>query len=337
MPAQHSQPQPDHPPALSADPALSTLTGTEPACIAVFALTDTGRVREHNEDVYLVQHTGSWEETAEGAVQYAHAAREPLLLMVSDGMGGAAAGEVASRLAVETVRDHFARGDRFDPKRATAEMERALLGANRAVYQESCAGDGREGMGATATAALVLDGVLYLGQVGDSRAYLLRSGTLHPVSQDQSLVGMLVEAGQVTPEVARTHPQRHVLLQALGTREAVTPAIATLQLCRGDRLLLCSDGLSGFLQDEEIAAVLTGWPDPRPAAEELVRLANERGGEDNITVVLTDLGSDHLPAPHGCAVISERIRSYHFGEGERREEASSWKRPLRGLSRLFGR
>lgn len=225
------------------------------------ARSDVGSVREHNEDSYLV--------------------RTPLFV-VADGMGGHEAGEVASRIAVDTM-------EKLAPKSASPEaLATAVVAANEAVIEGARNGTGKPGMGTTLTAAYVCDKDIIIAQVGDSRAYLLRNGQLQRVTRDHSLVADLIEQGRLTEEEARFHPQRSVITRALGSDAHMQADIYTLQAEEGDRLLLCSDGLSSMVDDEEIEKALVEFPVPADACEALVDAALQSGGMDNVTVIVVD-------------------------------------------------
>lgn len=224
--------------------------------------TDIGCVRDHNEDSLIVA---------------------PPLFVVADGMGGHAAGEVASEIATTILADQA-------PKTPDAEaLGQAVEAANLAIIQAAEDGRGREGMGTTCTAAILEGERLVLAQVGDSRAYLLHQRKLQQVTRDHSLVALMVEAGQLTPEEARVHPRRSVITRALGTDPATKPDLYELDVCTGDRLLLCSDGLSGMVEDARIEAIMNRTADPQRCASQLVNEAIAAGGNDNVTVVVADV------------------------------------------------
>lgn len=269
------------------------------------ALTDVGLVRPNNEDNFLILDVGKgvyW-TAADGARVPEHVGRfevgaSGLVLAVSDGMGGALAGEVASHLAVATVARLMHRFDTRPPYVQLPFSERlrlALEQANRLIYEKSQEHPELAGMGATFTTAAYHRGWLYLGQVGDSRAYLIRAGRIRQLTKDQSLVHRLVEAGFLTEEQAERHIYRNVILQALGAHPHTVIVMDRLQLRRGDRVLLCSDGLSGKVAASEMQEIILGASDVAEAAEALVRLAKERGGDDNITVLLATFGGEALP------------------------------------------
>jgi len=226
------------------------------------ALTDIGRVRALNEDSVLAQ---------------------PPLFVVADGLGGHEAGEVASSIAVETLRDHAPR--RPDSK----ALVRAVRAANREVIRAAREGYGRQGMGTTMTAAIVEGTHVAIAQVGDSRAYLLHEGVLTRVTEDHSMVADMIRRGQLTIAESRTHPNRSVITRALGTDPNMFADAYQFDAEPGDRLLLCSDGLTTMLEDDAIAEALAAYRDPAIAARMLIDAANDLGGHDNISVVVIDI------------------------------------------------
>jgi len=229
------------------------------------ALSDIGRVRTHNEDSVLAQ---------------------PPLFVVADGMGGHEAGEVASSIAIETIRDHA-------PRRPDAKaLARAVKAANREVIRSAREGYGKQGMGTTMTAAIVEGTHIAIAHVGDSRAYLLRSGTLEQITDDHSMVADMIRRGQLSEAEARYHPNRSVITRALGTDPSVVADTYELTAGLGDRLMLCSDGLTGMLEDAMIAETLATYADPAAATRALVDAANDAGGHDNISVVVIDIGGE---------------------------------------------
>ena len=226
-------------------------------------MTDTGRQRRDNEDSMFV--------------------RAPVFV-VADGMGGAQAGEVASRLAVEAFEQGLP--DSGSPEERLADRVRE---ANRRIHELSHADDERHGMGTTLTAAYVDDSHLAIAHVGDSRAYLFRDGELRRLTQDHSLVGELVRKGKLTEEQAEEHPQRSIITRALGPEPSVEVDTWSYPVKDGDIVLLCSDGLTSMITEEKIAEVLESSSSLKEAASRLIREANAAGGRDNITVVLTRL------------------------------------------------
>jgi protein phosphatase len=262
--------------------------------VALYAQTHTGMVRSLNEDNFLVLNlsTGrSWtagEKEDKDLLTYQQGGYGSLLA-VSDGIGGTQAGEVASRMAVETVRDRMLRLQEHAVYGRVPVYQRlrlAIEDANVLINREGVANIERKGLGATFTAVVTEGSRGYFAQVGDSRAYLIRQGRIVRITKDQSLVQSLIDNGQITEEAAETHPYRNVILQALGMTGAVNVKVNSLTLCQLDLLVLCTDGLSGKLHADEIARIVDAAADLKSACQELIALANERGGEDNITVVI---------------------------------------------------
>ena len=229
------------------------------------ARSDVGCVRSHNEDSYLVQSP---------------------LFCVCDGMGGHAAGEVASALAVETISKTAPRS--ADP----AALAAAVEAANAAIIAAASNGLGKPGMGCTATCAYIENTTLAIAHVGDSRAYLLHEGTLIRVTRDHSYVEELVEAGEITADEARTHPNRSVITRALGSDPNLYADHFALNIEQGDRLILCSDGMSGMLPDDEIESIAAQSATAQLCTDNLVDAALAAGGSDNVTVVVVDLVDD---------------------------------------------
>ena len=222
--------------------------------------TDAGRKRRHNEDAFVC---------------------EPPLFAVADGMGGAQAGELASKLAANALREG-----------AREDVVALIQEANRQVYERAAGDKSVSGMGTTVTVALVQDGVVEIGHVGDSRAYLIREGSLEQLTEDHSLVAELVRSGKLSPEEADAHPQRSVITRALGTDPDVDVDAFTVQSQPGDLFLLCSDGLTSMVDDDSILAIAEEHrSDLQQAAKALVGAANRGGGEDNITVVFFEIAS----------------------------------------------
>lgn len=229
------------------------------------ARSDVGCVRSHNEDSYL--------------------AASPLFC-VCDGMGGHAAGEVASAIAVETIA-------KTGPKSADAvQLAASIEAANAAIIEAAMNGVGRPGMGCTATAAYIEGTTLAIAHVGDSRAYLLHEGTLIRVTRDHSYVEELVDAGEITADEARTHPNRSVITRALGSDPAMYADHFTLNVEEGDRLILCSDGMSGMIPDGEIERIAQQSSTAQICTDNLVDAALAAGGSDNVTVVVVDITDD---------------------------------------------
>lgn len=252
--------------------------------------TDRGRVRSSNEDALLIADLTTGERWGEsGASIDRPVGRRGLLVAVSDGMGGAAAGEIASALSLEALFDGLQRLSIPSSPDANDRLQHVVEWASEKVYEASRRPD-RHGMGATLTAVIVSDGVAYLAQVGDSRAYLLRDGELRQVTKDQSFVQMLVDVGALTQEEAQHSPAKNVILQVMGQDQKVSVDVGSVELREGDRLLLCSDGLSNMVPTDAIEA-MAGPPAPiDQATRALITAANDAGGEDNVTVVMAEVG-----------------------------------------------
>jgi serine/threonine protein phosphatase PrpC len=273
--------------------------------LALYAQTDVGMVRSGNEDNFLILDlsTGrSWtasEEEPSDLLTYAQGYYGSIMA-VSDGMGGALAGEVASRMAVETVRDRMLQLQAHEVYSRLPFYERLRLAieeANILINGESQTNPAHKGLGATFTAVATLGADVYFGQVGDSRAYMIRKNTIARITKDQSLVQQLIDAGQITEEEAETHSYRNVILQALGAHGSVNVEVSRLTLCNMDTLVICSDGLSGKVHQDEIARIIDESEDFKSACNRLINLANERGGEDNITVLIAQFSGDGLALP----------------------------------------
>jgi protein phosphatase len=268
-------------------------------------MSDTGRKRRQNEDAFVC---------------------EPPLFAIADGMGGAQAGEVASRLAAAVFEEG---ADAIRGEEGVATVVRA---ANARIFERAVHDPAVAGMGTTATVAVVDEraATVTFAHVGDSRAYLYRNRVLEQLTTDHSLVGELVRSGRLTEDEAAVHPHRSVITRALGTDAEVEVDTLTLEVAPGDLVLLCSDGLSAMVRDEEIVRVLESTDGaPRAAAEALVSAANEAGGEDNVTVVLFELVSEPAPSPEATdapdtssdaepdEVTLEDVRRHGAGQGSR--------------------
>lgn len=247
----------------------------EPMKLRHSARTDVGRTRNHNEDDFGIGEGA-------GVAQYGE------LLIVCDGMGGHAAGEVASRLGVETILDTYYSDSSAD--RASV-LQRAFERANERIHIE-----GRGAMGTTGVAALFYQSTLYVANVGDSRAYLIRNNDICQISRDHSLVSEQVAAGVITAEQARSSYYRNVITRALGYQPDVQVDLFHLPLEAGDTVVLCSDGLHGLVSDEEIREIATSMP-LAEAVDRLIDLANERGGTDNITTIIARVDELDQPSP----------------------------------------
>jgi protein phosphatase len=234
------------------------------------AASDVGRVRKANEDAYYV--------------------RSPLFV-VADGMGGAQAGEVASKIASEAFAGELDESVAPEPR-----MAQVVRKANQEIHEKSLSDPNMQGMGTTLTAVLLGDSEVTIAHVGDSRAYRLRNGELTRLTRDHSLVGEMVRRGAITEEEAEQHPQRSILTRALGPEAEIEVDTLSHSVKSGDVYLICSDGLTGMVSDAEIAEAMGSGKPMREVAEQLIRRANENGGVDNITVVAFKV-SDGSPEP----------------------------------------
>jgi PPM family protein phosphatase len=290
-----TQPETPHP----ASPALDGSEASKPAAppssssaqaeirVKLFARTDVGQIREHNEDNFLVadltrKTRGLLEANRAGIV-----GKHGSLFAVCDGMGGAAAGEIASQLAVDILYERMTEGlDDAHPlsrDELARRLVRSIEAAGLRIFQEAKLDRTRRGMGTTVTAAALVDDHLFFAQVGDSRAYLLRGTQFVQLTRDQSLVNQLIEAGQLTEEEAETFEHNNIILQALGTADTVQVDLTFCELRRGDTLLVCSDGLSGMVRFD--------------ACKLLTERANQAGGHDNITVIVVVFDGEGLRDP----------------------------------------
>jgi serine/threonine protein phosphatase PrpC len=274
--------------------------------LTVYGKTAVGPARDRNEDALLIADLTN-DLRLEGHLTRLDVGAWGALLAVSDGMGGAAAGEVASRMVLESMLRSMSHHPKTPPavgtRSAEAVMELAVNEANREVWQKAKE-EGPGKMGATLAAALVEGRFLHLATVGDSRAYLLRGGTLTQLSHDQSYVQILLDAGAMTTEEAEQAPMKHVILQAVGHQPAVNVALSKLSLRERDCFLLCSDGLSNHVSEEEIRHLILRSSRLDVACDALVDLAKTNGGTDDITVVIGGVSGD-LPA----LVMSEAVTS----------------------------
>jgi serine/threonine protein phosphatase PrpC len=271
---------------------------SKPIKVEVFAKTDLGRSREHNEDRFLVADLTRKTASLQPHVRQHDIGERGTLFVVADGMGGAAAGELASQMATDTIYAHLLKAwheeDEATPQRFAYRLKEAVEVANSSIHAHAKAHPEVRGMGTTTTAAGVLQDHLYLTQVGDSRAYLVRGGEAFQLTKDQSLMQRLVEAGELTEEEASRSERKNIILQALGPDPKVKVDLTHQEVRRGDILVLCSDGLTGQVRKDEIARVVSSAADLSAACDQLVALANDRGGPDNITVVIARFDGDGL-------------------------------------------
>ena len=240
--------------------------------LAVAARTDIGMIRAGNEDNY-----------------YADANQYRGLFIVADGMGGHAAGEVASEMAVQIVSKELATLRELKGDEAASRVASALRAANRAIFQRTMQEVDKQGMGTTASVLLLAEDRYLIGQVGDSRIYLLREGTLRQITKDHSYVQEQVDAGFLTPEQARYHPYSNVITRCVGAGEAVEPDVYAGAVRTGDVFLVASDGLTGMVDDRRLQQLLASKAGPGRIVDSLIAEANGRGGLDNITAIIVQV------------------------------------------------
>ncbi|HEU4763964.1 MAG TPA: protein phosphatase 2C domain-containing protein [Gemmatimonadales bacterium] len=291
---------------------------SKPVRVSVFGKTDVGRTRDHNEDTFLVADLSTKKASLLPEVRDHEVGPRGSFFMVADGMGGAAAGEVASAMAADLIYQHLASAWAQDPdvsaQRFAFRMKEAVEVANQKIHQYTKEHPEVRGMGTTLTAAGVFGDKLYLTQIGDSRGYLIRGGAAIQLTKDQSLMQRLVDAGELTEAEAEVSERRNIILQALGPDPRVRVDLTYQPLRRGDLLVLCSDGLSGQVKKDEIGALAAQHPDLGDLCAALIALANERGGPDNITAVAVRFDGEGLPLPDGNEAVGHQV--YPLTEGD---------------------
>ncbi|MGM7720327.1 Stp1/IreP family PP2C-type Ser/Thr phosphatase [uncultured Metabacillus sp.] len=249
-----------------------------------FYLTDRGKVRQHNEDC-----VGVFENEA------------GVLAIVADGMGGHLAGDIASQMTISTFKVLWEKVESIaSPQDAEAWFTEKVMEVNKAVYEHSLSNPECQGMGTTIVGAIVTTSFATVGHIGDSRCYLLNNSGYKQVTQDHSLVNELVRSGQITKEDAEHHPRKNVLLRALGTEQTVELDVSTIEFEQDDVLLLCSDGLSNKVSEQEMQLQLSNSLPLAEKAKTLVELANENGGEDNISLVIVRKTANHELGEKPC-------------------------------------
>lgn len=278
---------------------MSLFRRNEPGVrLAVAALSDVGQARDHNEDRFLVADLTTRDTSSMNGQRPREIGPRGSLLMVADGMGGAAAGEMASQMAVDLVYEQLASSwsseEDASPDLFARRVREAVERANGRIHGVSLEQPQLQGMGTTATIVGILGTRLLLSQVGDSRAYLVRDGVAVQMTRDQSFLQHLLDTGRVSEEQAHEMAPRNVILQALGPGPTVEVVQHWQPMLRGDTVLLCSDGLSGLVEADDIGAIVGDTDNLAKACQQLVDLANERGGPDNITVILARLTGDGL-------------------------------------------
>ena len=269
------------------------MTSNAARSISVSGYTDVGMERKLNEDALLLADLTNFNFSLGARINTGHLSERGALLVVADGMGGAAAGEVASELAVMTLRDELAQ--RANEKPVSLRLKEAVENANRRIWERAQQHPELRGMGTTLTAAIISNGLAYIAQVGDSRAYLLRGKNITQITKDQSLVQEWLDAGMLDVEEAQIHPYRNYLTQSLGVGPAVKVALTEFPIYRNDYLLLCSDGLSNKISPQEMQQALWKSNSTSETCRKLIDEANRRGGEDNITVIVARFDGDALP------------------------------------------
>ncbi|HEX8725828.1 MAG TPA: Stp1/IreP family PP2C-type Ser/Thr phosphatase [Gemmatimonadaceae bacterium] len=279
--------------------------------VHVFGKTDVGRTREHNEDAFVIADLTADDASLKPSVRTHTAGERGTLFMVADGMGGAAAGEIASEMATSIVLRELRRAWLAHPDPTGESFAQAIRHAaavaNSEINTFATMHAEFRGMGTTATIAGLLGDTLYLAQVGDSRAYLVRDGVARQITKDQSLMQKLVEAGEITEEEAEHSERRNIILQALGPEATVKVDLTHQKLRRGDTLVLCSDGLSGQVSRDEIAGVVREERDLAAVCRRLIDMANSAGGPDNITVIAARFDGAGLESAAAGDEVGHRV------------------------------
>ncbi|HEX7337225.1 MAG TPA: Stp1/IreP family PP2C-type Ser/Thr phosphatase [Gemmatimonadales bacterium] len=278
--------------------------------VSVFGKTDLGRSRDHNEDTFLVADLSTGNASLQPEVRRHEVGPRGSLFMVADGMGGAAAGELASAMAADLIYRHMATAWASDSAQTSDQfafrMREAVELANSQIYTYARQHPEVRGMGTTVTAAGVYGGDLYLAQIGDSRAYLIRNAEAIQITKDQSLMQRLVDAGELTEDEAEQSERRNIILQALGPDPRVKVDLTHQPIRRGDTLILCSDGLSSVVRREEFAQLAREHHDLPALCAALIDLANARGGPDNITAVAAHFEGEGLEVADGTDGVGHR-------------------------------
>ena len=259
----------------------------------IFGVTNVGLIRHDNQDAFLIANLETGDIATMSAPSLVSVHTAPFILVVADGVGGAASGALASSIATDEILRELHRWWHKVPKRTPESIEAALKRgidtANRAIFQKASESPEHHGMGTTTTLALVLDSEAYIAQVGDSRAYLVRKGTARQLTKDQSFVQRLIDAGRMTAKEAAQSEHRNIILQALGPEEKVVTDFYRVKLENEDYLVLCSDGLSNQVSNEEIGRITRGVGRPEEICEALVEEAMHTGAPDNVTVITARL------------------------------------------------
>ena len=269
--------------------------------VNVFGKTDVGRTRDHNEDSFVVADLSTGNATLQPEVRQHVAGPRGSLFMVADGMGGAAAGEIASAMATEVVLEEMQRmwveGVDRSPAAFARALKHAAKAANTKINSYAVGHPEFRGMGTTATIAGLLGDTIYVAQIGDSRGYIIRDSVGIQITKDQSLMQKLVEAGELTEEEAEHSERRNIILQALGPEASIKVDLTHQPLRKGDTLVLCSDGLSTQINRDRITEIVNGEKDLTVACKKLIDAANANGGPDNITVIVARFDGEGLAVP----------------------------------------
>jgi protein phosphatase len=289
--------------------ALGEVTGAEQNAISVkvFAVSDKGRVRKNNEDNFVVCNLSTGEVGLTPALRSHTLGKRGSLFMVADGMGGEASGEVASQICALTVPKRLYENLKSLGQVSETNFVLLLLEsieyANQIIYQKAQSDPIYRGMGTTATVAVLFGPYLFVAQVGDSRAYLIRSNELTQLTRDQTFLNYLKEIGVEVPANQEMDSRRSILTQAVGSSESVKVKVTYCKVRQGDGLLLCSDGLYNMLPATDILATVKGTEPPANKCKSLIDKANANGGTDNITVVMAEFGGPGLPPAAPTAVV----------------------------------
>jgi serine/threonine protein phosphatase PrpC len=309
----------------------SKLTGndkrgdTPEISIEVFGHTDVGIVREANEDSFMIADLSRHLSDLTSELRNHRLDKGGTVFLVCDGMGGALAGEVASRMAVETILETMER----EPFAATHDqlvrrMDAAIKEASERIFISSRRDIQKRGMGTTITLAALVDERLFVSQVGDSRCYLMRYDTIYRITKDQSLMNQLIETGQLKEDEIKDFEYSNVILQAAGTQKNVNPEFTFVDLRQGDIILLCSDGLHSMVGDDVIAYTLLNAPSLEAMCQQLIDLANQGGGTDNISVIVARFTGSGLHPPDDSPIMYQR---YILKEKEETFQEADWDFP----------
>jgi protein phosphatase len=288
---------------------LDGATGVEQNAInvKVFGASDMGRIRKNNEDSFVICYLSTGEVGLTPSIRAHTLGNRGSLFMVADGMGGEASGEVASQICTHTVPQRLYENlkslDQVSEVNFVLVLRESIEYANQIIHQKALSDPIHRGMGTTATAAALFGPYLFVAQVGDSRAYLLRRNELTQLTRDQTFLNYLKEIGVELPADPEMDSRKSILTQAVGSSENVNVKVTYTKVCQGDNLLLCSDGLYNMVSATDILASMKGTEPPANKCQSLIDKANAKGGNDNITVVMAELSGAGLPATASTAVV----------------------------------